>query len=721
MEAHIIKLHARATDDGHLLHYKIGQHLGEGGFGHVFEAWDSRLQRRVALKRLKDVRNAAHARALMREAQLAASLRHPAFVDIFALEDDGENQFIAMELVQGQTLKQVMAHALPEQSAALDMVRQIAEAMCQAHDCGLIHGDLKPSNLMVEGDGSVRILDFGLAAHSDPQGTTSVAQADPQGTIAYMAPERLLGAPLGRQSDIYALGVILYEMLTEDRPFSTLSGLARAAAQLQIASDRWPYPLTLAPALVELVCAMTAKQPESRIASMDEVVARLAALGAAPAAAPAPIGVPPVPVRGRVAWRKWPLRALACVVIAGAGWSLSPFIGDVPALMAPYSDAHDMTAGLAALAAADRLGSLDQAATHFNAVLAHHPNNGAAVGGLAVLYFLRYANDDLDEVWLQKADASAQQAQHLNAQLAISHAATSLVSGAHGKWDQALASSAHALALDPSDTFALMAKLNALLGLHRLPEAKELAQAAIAAHPKESLFLNYLGEIHYRQADYKAAEQAYRRSIALQPDAVQAYANLYAALSWQNRQDEGMAVLQQGLQIRPSSVLYGNLGNASFVRGDYVTAAAAFQRAVSPDAGNPAFYLGWANLADTLLWIPGREGEARTAYQQARVLLAPRLPREKNNVTLISRMGLYCARTGNKAEALAWLQQAAVLAPNNANVHFRAGLAYELLGDRAQALRDIRSAATLGYPIKLIEAEPDLLALRRDANYLKSP
>ncbi len=696
------------------MHYQIRQRVGEGGFGQVFDAWDSRLNRRVAIKRLKDARNVAHARALIREAQLAASLQHAAFVDIYALEDDGEHQFIVMELVQGLNLKQLLARGLPTESEALDIVRQIAEAMCQAHECGLIHGDLKPSNVMIEPSGTVRILDFGLAVQGDAQATTSLSDADPQGTIAYMAPERLLGAPLHRQSDIYALGVMLYEMLTEYRPFSDLHGLALAAARLQSSPDKWPYPVALSSVLVQLIGAMAAKRPELRIADMGDVVTRLAAFGGQPT-----IVMSPAPMRVSRTWRRWSL-LLACVSLVGGVWALGYFSHVLPVSAAPFSEAREMKTGLAALASADRLGRLDQADKTFNAILAHSPNNAAAVAGLAVMYFLRYANEDLDEIWLQKADASAQQARHLNAQLAISHAAESLVLGAHGQWDDALAAGTRARALDPSDTFALMANLNALLGLGRLADAGQLAQSAIKTYPQESLFLNFLGEIQYRQGDYQAAEQTYRKSIKLQPDAVQAYANLYAALSWQNRQDEGMKVLQEGLQIRPSAVLYGNLGNASFVRGDYVTAAAAFERAVSPESGNPAFYLAWANLADTLLWIPGREAEARAAYQKARALLAPRLSREKNNYTLVSRMGLYCARTGSHAEAREWIQRAVVLAPKNASVRFRAGLASELLGDRTRAMSEIRAAIVLGYPLKLVEAEPDLLALRRDANYLKS-
>ena len=208
-----------------------------------------------------------------------------------------------------------------------------------------------------------------------------------------------------------------------------------------------------------------------------------------------------------------------------------------------------------------------------------------------------------------------------------------------------------------------------------------------------------------------------RRSIALQPDAVIAYANLNAALLRQNRDDEALQVLQQGLQIRPSAKLYTNLGNALFLRQDYVGAAAAFENAVSPTRGAPGEYQNWANLADTLNWIPGREAQARAAYDKARELLAPRLARAPNDVLLVSRMGLYAARTGAADEAAKLLPHAIALAPKSPEVHFRVGLAYELLKQRDAALVAITTARRLGYPVKFIDAEPDLVALRRDERY----
>ncbi len=693
-------------------HYRIGKCLGEGGFGQVFEAWDSKLCRPVAIKRLK--RTAIAQADLAREARMAASLQHAAFVKIHALEEDGDTQSIVMELVPGVTLKEWAKAHPPTEQDALRVVRQIAEAMREAHASGLIHGDLKPSNLIIEPSGKVRILDFGLAIKNDDQVTASIEQSDALGTIAYMAPERLLGAAPGAASDIYALGLILYELCNGARPYAQLTGLALAAAITQSNSDQWSYAAGLSPAATRLMRAMTATPANRRVASMQEALEQIAAASSGKAvAAPRP----------RPRWRTTPRRnlmllaALALPPALFGLWKYGPDAMQVRQALTPYSESGEIKNGLASLKFFDRPGNLDSASDNFAAVLKHNADSAAAVAGMSIVYRFRYLSDAEDALWLQKADAAAQQAVRLNDQLALSQAAHALVLDAQGKSEAALVASARALSLDPLDFFGWHAKLTALRHLRRYDEARATAELAMQRFPQERVFADHLGTVHYEQGDYAAAERAFRLSLRIQPDAVYAYANLFGALMRQNRTDDALQALQQGLQIRPSARLFSNLGTALFVKGDYVSAAAAFENAVSPQKGNPADYLLWANLADTLLWIPGRERQARDAYERATQLLAPRLERAPDNVLLVSRMGLYSARAGDKAKAGTLLRRAVGLAPNSADVRFRAGLGYELIGDREAALAEIARAKALGYPIKFIEAEPNLIALRRDSKY----
>lgn len=699
-------------------HYELRERLGEGGFGQVFKAWDEKLCRAVAIKRLTGPAAAQPTADLLREARLAASLKHPAFVRVHAIEEDGGRPFIVMELVDGITLQKLAAQGPLGEAKALDIIYQAAQAMDEAHSSGLVHADLKPSNLMVEPKGAVRILDFGLAAHADMQATTSMAQLDPQGTIAYMAPERMLGSAPSRAGDIYALGVILYELVNGARPFASLGGLALAAAQMQSSSSQWPFPEQVRPELAALVREMTEREPQRRPASMREVCNRIDALRRGEAGAWQPRrrrfavpGLPRVGRRSRIA-----IGAAVAAIALSAGWYEREA---AIAMLTPYSESATMRDGLAALRVWDRQGSLDTAIAQFNNVLSHNPNSAAAAAGLSLAYCFRYIGDRTDDIWLQRADAAAQRAVQLDDQLALAHTAGAWVADRKGNSSTALERFDRALSLDPNELWALTGKSHALLRARRFDEARAIAEHGRTISPRERIFADALGAIYFAQANYKGAEEAFRESIRIEPDAATAYANLNAALLRQNRSDEALQVLQQGLHVRPNANLYTNLGNALFQRADYIGAARAFELAVSPDKGKPDSYLNWANLADTLLWIPGRAEEARKAYARAIQLLEPRLKRLPNDVSLSSRMGLYSARVGDRARASEMSRRALAMAPDNADVRFRAALVFELGGDRKSALAEIAAAKRLGYPVSFIEAEPDLAALRQDPHYLQ--
>jgi tetratricopeptide (TPR) repeat protein len=680
--------------------------LGEGGFGTVVEAYDARLCRSVALKQLRGA--GIDRDALMREARLAASLQHPAFVKIFALDDAGDIPSIVMELVPGVTLREYCAQQAPTRAFMLATLDQVAEAMAEAHAAGLVHGDLKPGNLMIEPGGRVRILDFGLARQVDPLTTQASAIGSEQGTIAFMAPERLLGKAPDAAGDVYALGVVLYGMLAGGLPFKHLRGLALAAAHLQSGTDAWPKPAGADPALVTLMLRMTAREPARRIAGMAALRTELCI----------DAGHLPVAARMRLP-RRW--RAGAALLGAGslalAAWFLVPD-GTLAALRAPaYTESAALQSGLEGLRMFDRPGSLDSAMAQFGQVLQHHPRSAPALAGLALAYSIRYAGDGRDEAWLKKAEASAQAAQRLDDKLALSWVALAAVREYQDRLPEALVAIERARDLDPHGPFMLAGQARLLVVMRRFPAAEAVLLAAAAQHPRERRFADLLGTLRFQQGDYGAAEQAFRHSMQLEPDAVYAYANLSATLLRLNRADEALRVLQQGLQIRPAAVLYGNLGATLFARGDYPGAADAFERAVADRGGNPNYYLNWANLGDALRWLPGREADAQRAYLRATQLLAPRAADARHNAALLSRLGLYYARLDEPAQAQAWTARALAEAPKNADVRFRAAMASEMAGRRQEAIDHLLAARALKYPANLIESEPDFIALRRDPRY----
>ena len=204
--------------------YRIDGVLGSGGMGQVYLARDTQLHRTVAIKLVDPRRQSPQ--DLVREARLAASLDHPAICTIHGVDYLGEEPFLVMEHVKGKPLSKVIrGRRSMSVTTALDFARQIVAAVAHAHDRGVIHGDLKSSNIMVGPDGRVTILDFGLArraggAAREIETTRPSPASGASGTVPYMAPELIRGRQPTVQSDIWALGVLLFEMVAGRRPFA---------------------------------------------------------------------------------------------------------------------------------------------------------------------------------------------------------------------------------------------------------------------------------------------------------------------------------------------------------------------------------------------------------------------------------------------------------------------------------------------------------------------
>jgi serine/threonine protein kinase len=205
-------------------HYNIIEKLGEGGMGVVYLAEDTRLHRRVALKFLpKHFTSDADARERFeREARAAAALNHPNIVTVYDIGEAEGQVFMAIELVDGETLADRIAGAASGRPMAIeeisDIIGQIAEGLGKAHDAGIVHRDVKPSNIMINSDGRVKILDFGLAKLKGASDLTK--EASTLGTVQYMSPEQARGEKVDRRSDIWSIGAVLYEMLTARKPFA---------------------------------------------------------------------------------------------------------------------------------------------------------------------------------------------------------------------------------------------------------------------------------------------------------------------------------------------------------------------------------------------------------------------------------------------------------------------------------------------------------------------
>ena len=260
-------------------HYRITGKLGTGGMGVVYEAEDTRLPRKVALKFLPDelADDPDAVRRFKREAATIATLSHGHICTIYDIDEHEGRVFIAMECVDGVNLKTFMSRHTLTTTQIANIAIQIARALSGAHAKGIVHRDIKPGNLIVSEAGNVKVLDFGLArrfrtADTDelgPDGSTIPGR--PMGTANYMAPERILQLPVDPRSDLFSLGVVIYEMATGRLPFAGASPSETVSNVL----DAEPVPLaTLAPAhriLDPIVKRLLAKRASDRYGSANDL------------------------------------------------------------------------------------------------------------------------------------------------------------------------------------------------------------------------------------------------------------------------------------------------------------------------------------------------------------------------------------------------------------------------------------------------------------------
>ena len=254
--------------------YEVVQHIGQGGMADVFLAIDTILNRHVAIKILRSDQSTDAISILRfeREAQAATTLAHPNIVEIYDVGEYKNHHYIVMEYVAGKTLKKVIRDRAPLLNLeAVDTMKQLTSAVAEAHKRGIIHRDIKPQNVIVKSDGSLKILDFGIAT---AKGSAQLTQANNvMGSVHYLAPELAKGEPASPQSDIYALGIVFYEMLTGDVPFK-----ADQAIQIALQHMREPMPSVRkanpnVPQSVEnIIIRATAKNPRLRYQSCDEML-----------------------------------------------------------------------------------------------------------------------------------------------------------------------------------------------------------------------------------------------------------------------------------------------------------------------------------------------------------------------------------------------------------------------------------------------------------------
>jgi serine/threonine-protein kinase len=270
--------------------YELAAVIGRGGMGTVYEATDLVLGRSVAVKLLPGLladQDPTSIARFEREARAAAALNHPAVVAVYDTGEDDGARFIVMELISGRSLEAILREQGPlEPERAAEITARVADALAAAHGAGIVHRDIKPANVMVAEDGSVKVLDFGIARAMD--GTTLTQNAMVLGTAAYMSPEQALGKPADERSDIYALGCVLYTLITGRPPFTGDSAAAVLNQHANVAARPLSSEVSrVSPGLGALVMQMLAKSSDDRPQTAAQVRDRLTSPPASPPVVPA--------------------------------------------------------------------------------------------------------------------------------------------------------------------------------------------------------------------------------------------------------------------------------------------------------------------------------------------------------------------------------------------------------------------------------------------------
>jgi TolB-like protein/Tfp pilus assembly protein PilF/predicted Ser/Thr protein kinase len=348
-----------------LKHYELLSRLGEGGMGVVYRARDTRLGREVALKMLPEgmAGSEERSRRFEREARIVSTLSHPGIATLYDFDSDGETRFLTMEFVRGSNLRELLGRGPMAISDLLDCAVQVSEALAAAHRSGVIHRDLKPENIMASESGYYKVLDFGVARLEESDQTEALSTQTPTrtwatrsgslvGTVAYMSPEQIQGQPADARSDIFAMGSVLYELVTSRQAFQGPNDIAVAHAIVYEEPRSLRASRTDAPPGIELVIQKClAKQPEQRYQAAEQLAEDLRTLRhttlSGSRAAPDLLAGRPEPEDRRAKLRLATWTTLAVCLLAAMGWALWQRLGP------PTPEAASALAPLPAAAATD--------------------------------------------------------------------------------------------------------------------------------------------------------------------------------------------------------------------------------------------------------------------------------------------------------------------------------------------------------------------------------
>ena len=746
--------------------YQIVAPIGAGGMGEVYRAHDPRLGRDVALKVLPEALASSSERLARfeREARTVAALNHPNIVVLHSIEQDAGTRFLTMELVEGESLASCVTPGGLPLAQLLDMTISIADALVAAHEKGVVHRDLKPANVMVTREGRVKVLDFGLAklAHSQPEveGTLAATVTTPlsdigqvMGTVPYMAPEQIRGEAVDARSDLFALGIVLYELATGQRPFTGRTNADVSSAILrdhppQLNSVRSDLPADLE----RIVGRCLDKEPRARFQTALDLLSELRALrhntehGVQPTRKPAPTSVASIAVlpfvnrsasaddeyfsdgladelinvlarmrslrvaartsafhfKGRDATIAEVGQALNVATILEGSVRKSGQRARISVQLVNVSDGYPLWSGTYDRTLDDLFAVQDdiaQAVVHElrSTLLGEEADSQARVGvkteRAAVPGAARPVDPEVHDLYLRGRH-------QLNRR-------------GHESLHRALEFFEAAIARDPKYTLADLglADVHGLMGFHEFQPPREAFPRARAAAERVLAVAPDLGEAHavlayvtlHHDRDWNAAERSFLRAIELNPNHALTrlwYANLLLAAG---RVEEALEQGRRALELDPLSIILNLVtGWIHFFERRYEEAYEKMARALELEPGffQAHHYRGWA------LWGLGRPEEASEHLKTA-ARLAQHPP------TVLYNDALAAAFAGRVDECLETVARMVAMRKERHVSPFSIAIGFVIAGELDQAEPWLERAADERSPwVNFLNVDPRITALR---------
>jgi non-specific serine/threonine protein kinase len=710
-------------------HYKITGLLGEGGMGAVYRAEDTKLQRSVALKLLPAdlVADPRARKSLLQEARVASRLNHPNIATIYEVGDEDEAPFTAMELVEGESLKDVVARGPIAADRMLDVARQIAEGLVEAHGEKVLHRDIKPGNVMVDGRGRVKVLDFGLAVLSGRERppnepahsfvSRSSSRWSTGGTVPYMPPEQLRGETTDARGDVFSFGATLYECLSGTQPFpgETAVDVMHAILHSEPKPLRTHRP-ELPAAWGDLVGRCLQKQSAQRFASMEEVLEALKALGSA---VPAPAAASEAKAEKSVAVLYFENLSRS----AEDEYFRDGITEDVITELSKISGLGVYPRS-AVLAYRDRPVTAPQVGRELGARFVLTGSVRRAGNRLRITTQLVTAANG-QSVWAERFDRTMEDVFAIQDEIAQSIARALRV----------VLTEKEKKAIEKKQTADVQAYDYYLQGrqfFHQFRRkgfdfARQMFARAIVIDPNYARA--YAGVAYCcsqlyafweaREANLKEADAASRKALELDPDLAEAHVARGLAISLSRRFEEAGREFATAIQQDPMLFeAYYFYARACLAQGNLEEAAQLFQKASDV---RPEDYQAPTLLGDAYKGL-GRKADADAAFHRALDTAERHLELHPDDARALYLGGGALAEIGQRARSLDWAKRALALDPNEPLTLYNVACLYATLGEMEQGIECLERSVKDGYSHRdWIQHDSSLNPLRGHPRFQKLP